>query len=159
MDLQFTLPNAAATQTFGQWLGERLPAGSNLLLFGGLGAGKTTFTQGLGAGLAIPEPIVSPTFALLNEYLDGRLPLYHFDLYRLDPPEVDTLAPDLYWEGREVAPGIVAIEWSQRLPFRPNRYLEIHLQATEADRRTVRLHNVGGIPAELGQAIATHFGS
>ena len=155
--LQFPLPDAAATRACGQWLGAALPAGSTLLLFGDLGAGKTTFAQGLGVGLEIPEPIASPTFALVNEYLDGRLPLYHFDLYRLAPAEVDALAPDLYWEGREVAPGIVAIEWAQRLPFRPERYLEIHLQA-ERDRRAICLQNIeGGVAAELWQAMVARF--
>lgn len=155
MDLQIPLPDAAATQALGQWLGAALPAGSNLLLFGDLGAGKTTFARGLGVGLGIPEPVVSPTFALVNEYLDGRLPLYHFDLYRLAPAEVDTLAPDLYWDGREVAPGIVAIEWAQRLPFRPDRYLEIHFQGN--DYRMAHLKSVKGVTMELWWALAARL--
>jgi len=157
MDLQISLPDAAATQSLGQWLGTVLPAGSNLLLFGTLGAGKTTFARGLGAGLGISETIVSPTFALVNEYFDGRLPFYHFDLYRLEPPEVDVLAPDLYWEGREAAPGIVAIEWAQRLPFRPDRYLEIHLQGT--DYRIAHLKNVKGVTMELWRGVVAEFNS
>ncbi|MEO0948267.1 MAG: tRNA (adenosine(37)-N6)-threonylcarbamoyltransferase complex ATPase subunit type 1 TsaE [Cyanobacteria bacterium J06641_5] len=155
MDLQVSLPDATATQALGQWLGAVLPAGSNLLLFGELGAGKTTFARGLGVGLGISESIVSPTFALVNEYLDGRLPLYHFDLYRLEPPEVDALAPDLYWDAREVAPGVVAIEWAQRLPFRPERYLEIHLQGK--DYRRAHLKNVKGVTIDLWQSLAARF--
>lgn len=71
------LPDAAATQAFGVALGRSLPVGTNVLLYGDLGSGKTTLVQGLGKGLGITEPIVSPTFTLINEYLEGRVPLYH----------------------------------------------------------------------------------
>jgi len=120
-----------------------------------LGSGKTTFVQGLGAGLGIPDTIDSPTFTLINEYLGGRVPLYHFDLYRLDPADTVTLTPELYWEGVEMEPGIVAIEWSERLPYYPDRYLQICLQhqgtqgvpgdPTQGDPgRTALLTPVGG---------------
>ncbi|WP_448574194.1 tRNA (adenosine(37)-N6)-threonylcarbamoyltransferase complex ATPase subunit type 1 TsaE [Trichothermofontia sp.] len=125
----YFLPTAAATRSLGEALGRSLPAGSVLFLQGDLGSGKTTLIQGLGAGLGITEPIDSPTFTLINEYLGGRLPLYHFDLYRLDPADAVTLTPELYWEGIEAEPGIVAIEWSERLPYHPDSYLQIHLQA------------------------------
>lgn len=126
------LPTAAATRQFGEQLGRSLPAGSVLLLQGDLGTGKTTLIQGLGAGLGITDTIDSPTFTLINEYLGGRLPLYHFDLYRLDPSETVTLMPELYWEGIEMEPGIVAIEWSDRLPYYPDTYLKIHLQMDDS---------------------------
>lgn len=128
MLIKHFLPTAAATQGLGECLGRSLPAGSVLFLQGDLGSGKTTLIQGLGAGLGIPDPIDSPTFTLINEYLGGRLPLYHFDLYRLDPADAATLMPELYWEGIETEPGIVAIEWSDRLPYHPDTYLKIHLQ-------------------------------
>ena len=80
---QFHLPNAAATREFGKKLGRSLPANSILLLAGNLGAGKTTFVQGLAEGLEIPESIESPTFTLINEY-PGRVKLYNFDVYRLN---------------------------------------------------------------------------
>ncbi|MGB5596008.1 MAG: tRNA (adenosine(37)-N6)-threonylcarbamoyltransferase complex ATPase subunit type 1 TsaE, partial [Crocosphaera sp.] len=82
------LPNFEATKALGQQLGQNLPEGSVLLLKGDLGAGKTTLVQGIGEGLGITDPIVSPTFTLINEYNQGRLPLYHLDLYRLQPEEV-----------------------------------------------------------------------
>lgn len=103
-----------------------------LCLQGDLGSGKTTLVQGLGIGLGITEAIDSPTFTLINEYVGGRLPLYHFDLYRLEPADVVTLAPEIYWEGIETEPGIVAIEWSERLPYHPDTYLHIQLQADDS---------------------------
>ncbi len=126
------LPTTTATLDLGHHLGQTLPAGTVLLLEGDLGAGKTTLTQGLGQGLGIMDPIVSPTFTLLNEYPEGRVPLYHFDLYRLDPlkpQETAGLTPELYWEGWEVEPGIVVIEWPDRLPYRPASYLTLTLMA------------------------------
>jgi tRNA threonylcarbamoyladenosine biosynthesis protein TsaE len=121
------LPDAGATLALGRFLGETLPARSAILLRGDLGAGKTTLVQGIGRGLGITEPIVSPTFTLVNEYTEGRVPLYHLDLYRLEGAEVDSLYPETYWEGAGVTPGIVAIEWSERLTYKPSRYLEITL--------------------------------
>src|SRR4028118_4 len=121
------LANAEATRALGVHLGQSLPTGSTILLEGDLGSGKTTLVQGLGKGLGITEPIVSPTFTLINEYLEGRLPLYHLDLYRLKPSQVEALNPEIYWEGMEVPPGIVAIEWAQRLPYQPSNYLRICL--------------------------------
>ena len=73
------------------------------------------------------EPIVSPTFTIINEYNRARLPLYHLDLYRLETAEIVGLNLDTYWEGVEVEPGIVAIEWAQRLPYKPDAYLTINL--------------------------------
>ncbi len=73
------LADASATRSLGITLGKFLPAGSVILLSGELGAGKTTLVQGIGEGLGITDPIVSPTFTLINEYTEGRLPLYHLD--------------------------------------------------------------------------------
>lgn len=113
----FTLPlaDAAATHTLGVRLGQVLPAGTVLLLKGNLGSGKTSLVQGLGMGLGIVETVDSPTFTLVNEYLSGRVPLYHMDLYRLSATDTDQLALDNYWDEQEVEPGIVAIEWAERL--------------------------------------------
>ncbi len=120
------LPDAQATQALGQILGEQLPAGSVLLLKGDLGSGKTTLVQGLGLGLGIAD-IDSPTFTLINEYLNGRVPLYHIDLYRLSMAEADALFLETYWDGLEVEPGIVAIEWSERLSHLPPEPIELSL--------------------------------
>lgn len=125
--LKTLLADVAATNRLGFTLGQMLPAGSVILLEGDLGAGKTTFVQGLGEGLGIIEPIVSPTFTLINEYTEGRLYLYHLDLYRLESKEVEALNLESYWEGIEVPLGIVAIEWSEKMTYKPDRYLKIHL--------------------------------
>lgn len=140
---QFHLPNAEATRELGKKLGRSLPENSILLLEGNLGAGKTTFVQGLGAGLGIPESIESPTFTLINEYLNGRIPLYHLDLYRLEGGEIADLNLEQYWEGIEVEPGIVAIEWADRLPYKPESYLQIELTYTETGDRIATLFNIG----------------
>ncbi len=137
------LQDAKATQQLGVHLGQTLRAGSVLLLEGDLGSGKTTLVQGLGVGLEIQEPIDSPTFTLINEYTGGRLPLYHFDLYRLGSEETQSLHPELYWEGVEMEAGIVAIEWADRLPYKPEDYLLIQL-FHEADRgRKIQLTAIG----------------
>ena len=135
--LSFLLRQAQATRDLGQSLGEHLPPGSLLLLQGDLGAGKTTLIQGLGLGLGIPEPIVSPTFTLVNEYHEGRIPLYHLDLYRLEPAEVASLYLEQYWGGTENPPGITAIEWSERLPQNPPAYLLIALRHLAQGREVV----------------------
>lgn len=137
------LDNTRATQQFGIYLGKELPAGTAILLDGELGAGKTTLVQGIGTGLGIGDAIASPTFTLVNEYPEGRVPLYHLDLYRLSPEEIEALYPEMYWEGIEIEPGIVAIEWAQRLPYRPDRYLAISLAITRGDRRLLTLSSRG----------------
>ena len=128
------LGDRAATRELGISLGRSLSRGSVLLLSGDLGAGKTTLVQGIGEGLNIREPIVSPTFTLIVEYLEGRIPLYHLDLYRLEKQQVPSLTPEIYWEGIEVEPGIVAIEWAERLPYFPENYLQINLTYQEESR-------------------------
>ena len=140
---QFHLPNAQATNKLGKQFGRSLPANSIILLEGNLGAGKTTFVQGLAAGLDIPESIESPTFTLINEYLNGRIPLYHLDLYRLEASEIEHLNLEQYWEGIEVEPGIIAIEWADRLPYKPESYLKIELTYTEKADRLATLFNLG----------------
>ena len=129
------LPTATATHKLGIQLGQALSAGSVLLLEGDLGSGKTSLVQGIGAGLGIKDSIDSPTFTLINEYLDGRVPLYHLDLYRLNLSETASLYPEIYWEGIEVALGIVAIEWAERLSYKPQDYLEIRLEYSDSGRQ------------------------
>jgi tRNA threonylcarbamoyladenosine biosynthesis protein TsaE len=122
------LPDAAATHRAGQDLAADLAPGTILLLSGDLGSGKTALVQGLGIGLGIEDAILSPTFTIVNEYLQGRIPLYHLDLYRLEPREVADLALERYWDPSEVALGLVAIEWPERLDPWPDSYW--HLQIT-----------------------------
>jgi tRNA threonylcarbamoyladenosine biosynthesis protein TsaE len=135
------LPDASATQMLGMNLGRDLTAGSVLLLTGDLGSGKTTLVQGLAQGMRIEDPIVSPTFTIINEYFSGRLPLYHLDLYRLNEAEVDDLHLESYWLGLETEPGIVAIEWAERLSYLPDNYLRIELTYDSIDGRIAKLSN------------------
>ncbi len=121
------LVDATATLAMGVDFGKSLTAGTVLLLKGDLGSGKTTLIQGLGAGMGITDPIVSPTFTIINEYFSGRLPLYHLDLYRLTAAEVGELNLESYWLGSESKPGIMAIEWAERLSYLPDDYLTIEL--------------------------------
>ncbi|MEL6495451.1 MAG: tRNA (adenosine(37)-N6)-threonylcarbamoyltransferase complex ATPase subunit type 1 TsaE [Cyanobacteria bacterium J06623_7] len=131
------LPTLEDTLNFGYLLGQQLIPGTTLLLCGNLGVGKTSLVQGIGRGLNIEELIVSPTFTLINEYLDGRIPLYHLDLYRLEASQIHSIYPELYWLGEEVEPGITAIEWSERLTFLPPCYLKIELSNLPVGRQAV----------------------
>ncbi|NJM73083.1 MAG: tRNA (adenosine(37)-N6)-threonylcarbamoyltransferase complex ATPase subunit type 1 TsaE [Scytonema sp. RU_4_4] len=141
--MKIFLADTTATRKLGITLGQSLNAGNVILLEGDLGAGKTTLVQGLGEGLGITDSIVSPTFTLINEYTEGRLPLYHLDLYRLEPNEVAALNLETYWEGVEVTPGIVAIEWAERLPYKPDSYLSVRLTYGDESARQVEMtpHN------------------
>ncbi|MBD1842246.1 tRNA (adenosine(37)-N6)-threonylcarbamoyltransferase complex ATPase subunit type 1 TsaE [Cyanobacteria bacterium FACHB-63] len=136
------LKTAADTRSLGLQFGQQLPAGTVLLLQGDLGSGKTSFVQAIGEGLGIEDSIESPTFTLINEYLSGRVPLYHFDLYRLEPHQTAMLYPEIYWEGIEVEPGICAIEWAERLAYKPESYLEISLSYQDTGRK-VEIRAIG----------------
>jgi len=107
MRLHLLAPTAADTRAIGEALGPMLSSGDALALTGELGAGKTTFVQGLARGLGFSGPVVSPTFTLVREYRGGRLPLVHADVYRLDRvQEVLDLALE-----EEVEDGVLAVEW------------------------------------------------
>lgn len=97
------------TYALGKSLGEAAKPGDVICLNGDLGVGKTVFTQGFAAGLAITESVNSPTFTIVQEYHDGRLPLYHFDVYRIgDISEMDEVGYEDYFFGE----GVCLIEWS-----------------------------------------------
>jgi tRNA threonylcarbamoyladenosine biosynthesis protein TsaE len=142
-ELFLSLPDADSTRNLGKVLGEKLPAGSVILLEGNLGSGKTTLVQGMGEGLGIEEGIDSPTFTLINEYFGGRIPLYHLDLYRLEAEEIEGLNLDIYWEGLEVEPGIVAIEWAVKLEYKPSDYLLVDFKDVSGEGRQVELRVFG----------------
>ena len=141
--IKFSLAGAETTRSLGLTLGRSLKPGSVIFLDGDLGSGKTTLVQGIGAGLGITESIVSPTFTLINEYTEGRLPLYHLDLYRLQPQEVAAMQLETYWEGIELPLGIVAIEWADRLDYKPPSYLRICLTYQGDDERIVEFFPAG----------------
>ena len=98
------------TYDLGVKMGEQARAGQVICLNGDLGVGKTVFTQGFAAGLGITEPVNSPTFTIIQEYEDGRLPFYHFDVYRIgDLEEMEEIGYDDYFFGQ----GICLIEWAE----------------------------------------------
>jgi tRNA threonylcarbamoyladenosine biosynthesis protein TsaE len=119
--------NLESSQAIATELAKVLLPGSILWLSGNLGSGKTTFVQGLGKGLGIEDQITSPTFSLIDEHLQGRIPLYHIDLYRLEPEEVGSLHLFAYWQGIDFELGIVAIEWAERMIPQLPPYLKISL--------------------------------
>lgn len=101
--------NAAETFALGRKLGSRALPGQIYTLIGDLGVGKTVFTQGVASGLGITEPISSPTFTIIQEYDEGRLPFYHFDVYRIgDIEEMEEIGYDDYFFGQ----GVTMIEWA-----------------------------------------------
>ena len=101
--------SAEETYTLGKKLGEQAKPGQVYTLIGDLGVGKTVFTQGVAAGLDITEPINSPTFTILQVYEEGRLPFYHFDVYRIaDLEEMDEIGYEDYFYGD----GICLVEWA-----------------------------------------------
>lgn len=99
------------TEALGQQLGETLQPGTVLAYLGDLGMGKTAFTRGLARGLGCPDRVTSPTFTIVNEY-EGRIPLFHFDMYRLE--DSDALF-DIGWEDYLSRGGVCAVEWSERV--------------------------------------------
>ena len=97
------------TYELGKSMGEKAQKGDVYLLLGDLGVGKTVFTQGFADGLGITEPISSPTFTIIQEYEDGRLPFYHFDVYRIgDIEEMEEIGYQDYFYGN----GVCLIEWA-----------------------------------------------
>ena len=100
------------TEAVGAALGKNIKSGTVIAYRGDLGAGKTAFTRGLARGLGYTEPVTSPTYTIVNEYLGGRLPLFHFDMYRLNSS--DDLW-DIGWEDYLDRGGVCAVEWSERV--------------------------------------------
>ena len=97
------------TFEFARQLGEQASPGEIYCLEGDLGTGKTVFAKGFAAGLGIREPVTSPTFNIVKEYEEGRLPLYHFDVYRIaDPDEMYAIGYEYYFFGQ----GVCLVEWS-----------------------------------------------
>ncbi len=119
-------------------LAQTLQPGDILLLIGELGAGKTTFVQGLAEGLGIdPKLISSPTFVLIQEYEGGKLPLYHVDAYRIrDPRELSEVGLEEYFERG----GVVVIEWGDKLrELVPSQAIEVHFEIVDEYRRKIRI--------------------
>lgn len=127
---QLTMTSRQQTIDLGKQLAQGLQAGDVIILEGDLGAGKTTFTKGLAAGLGIPDMIKSPTFTIIREYQDGRLPLYHMDVYRLENGGGDELGLEEYFDGD----GVSVVEWPQYVADElPDEYLAINFKRTSTE--------------------------
>ena len=136
-----TTHSEGETAAAGRDLASHLSAGSVVLLFGDLGAGKTAFVRGLAEGLGVlADDVSSPTFTIMQEYRGGRLPLYHVDLYRLnDPREIDELGL-----GELTENGILAIEWAERMPRFPPDAIRVKLEHAGDTERRVAVEGAAG---------------
>jgi len=136
-----TTHSEGETAAAGRDLASHLSAGSIVLLFGDLGAGKTAFVRGLAEGLGVlADDVSSPTFTIMQEYRGGRLPLYHVDLYRLnDPREIDELGL-----GELTDNGILAIEWAERMPRFPPEAIRVRLEHAGDTERRVAVEGAAG---------------
>ena len=132
---RFHTSSPEETERFGESIGRALEPGMVVALIGELGAGKTTLTKGIARGLEVPDLVHSPTFTFIHEH-KGRLPVYHFDLYRLDTMEqIEDLGYEDYFNG----PGVTIIEWAEKIQgLLPEDHLEIRITG-EDNARTFTL--------------------
>ena len=112
LTMEFITNSPEQTEQVGATLAQQLSPGALIAYRGDLGAGKTAFTRGLAKGLGSPEPVTSPTYTIVNEYLSGRIPLFHFDMYRLR--SADDLF-DIGWDDYLERGGVCAVEWSENV--------------------------------------------
>ncbi|OJG94961.1 YjeE family ATPase [Enterococcus thailandicus] len=139
------------TEKLAKVIGQVAEAGDNLILTGDLGAGKTTMTKGIALGLGIDQMIKSPTYTIIREYGQGRLPLYHMDIYRVAASGAD-LGLDEYFEGD----GLSVVEWGNLLEEAvPEDYLELILEKsdTDLDKRYVKFRAYGSQGADFEKRI------
>ena len=132
--------SAEETRALGRRLAGQLRPGDVLLLSGSLGAGKSELTRGIARGLGIEGPVASPSFTILNVYDEGRLPLYHFDWYRLESAEeLFEMGMDEYLGGD----GVCVVEWPERCPEAwPETFLHIFITPA-GDKREIRVERAG----------------
>ena len=143
--MTYHLRGPAEQQAFGALLSWQLRADDVLLLYGDLGAGKSELTRGIAKGLGTPGYITSPTFTILQVHEGGRLPLYHFDWYRVSgAEELWALNLDEYLH----MGGVAAVEWPDQAPeVIPESYLRVDIETVSDDERAVTLTPVGGFRA------------
>ena len=134
--MEFTTNSPAETEAVGNALGAIVPAGTVIAYLGDLGAGKTAFTRGLARGLGADEPVTSPTYTIVNEYLSGRLPLFHFDMYRLASSE-DLF--DIGWEDYLERGGVCAVEWSENVADAMEDAITVRIDKLGEDTRRITL--------------------
>lgn len=137
---EFLSDNEQMTKDFAKKLASRLVKGSFLAVYGDLGAGKTAFVKGLAEGLHVTETVVSPTFTILRAYESGRMPLYHFDVYRIaDEDELFEIGFDEYVAGD----GVCVCEWADLIPGAlPQKRLDIKIERMGDTRRKITLEEV-----------------
>ena len=134
--MEFITNSPQETEALGQKLGQKLPAGTVIAYRGDLGAGKTAFTRGLARGLGIQDPVTSPTYTIVNEYLGGRVSLFHFDMYRLH--SADDLF-DIGWDDYLERQGICAVEWSENVAEALEDPLTVTICKTGEESRKITL--------------------
>ena len=135
------------TFAFGKWIGENALPGQVYTLVGDLGVGKTVFTQGVAEGLGITEPVNSPTFTIIQEYESGRMPFYHFDVYRIgDIEEMDEIGYEDYFYGE----GVSLIEWANLIEeILPEQIIEITIEKNLEKGFDYRKITVTGLPEQI----------
>ena len=136
--MQITTHSADETQALGQRLAKRLLPGDVIAYFGDLGAGKTALTRGIAQGLGVTDLVTSPTYTIVNEYLTGRIPLFHFDMYRLSSS--DELF-DIGWEDYLSRGGVCAVEWSENVEDALQDAIRVTIEkdADEPDTRHITI--------------------
>ena len=134
--MQFITNSPEQTEAIGAALGTKLTSGDIVAYRGDLGAGKTAFTRGLARGLGCGEAVTSPTYTIVNEYLSGRLPLFHFDMYRL------RCADDLWgigWDDYLDRGGVCAVEWSENVEEAMENAIFVTIEKLGADQRRITI--------------------
>ena len=143
--MQYTTNSPAETEAIGAALGKIIEPGTVIAYRGDLGAGKTAFTRGLAKGLGCTEIVTSPTYTIVNEYLGGRIPLFHFDMYRLRSS--DDLF-DIGWDDYLDRGGVCAVEWSENVDDAMEDALYITIEKLGEDARRITIEG-GGHLADL----------
>ena len=144
--MEFTTKSPEETEAVGAALGAKLRPGTVIAYRGDLGAGKTAFTRGLARGLGCPDRVTSPTYTIVNEYLGGRLPLFHFDMYRL--ASEDDLW-DIGWEDYLDRGGVCAVEWSEHVAGAMENPVTVTIEKLGAQSRRITIEG-GGELADIG---------
>ena len=134
--MEFITNSPAETEKIGEALGKTIKPGTVIAYRGDLGAGKTAFTRGLARGLGSTELVTSPTYTIVNEYLGGRMPLFHFDMYRLHSS--DDLW-DIGWEDYLDRDGVCAVEWSENVDDAMENAVYITIEKLGEDSRRITI--------------------
>ena len=134
--MEYITHSPEQTEEVGRALGEKLAPGTVIAYEGDLGAGKTAFTRGLARGLGATEQVTSPTYTIVNEYLSGRLPLFHFDMYRL--ADADDLW-DIGWEDYLERRGVCAVEWSENVADAMEGAIRVRMEKLGEDSRRITI--------------------